>query len=65
MNDVELVAQQVARLTKQNEEQAREIGDAKNRHDALREEFDLFRETMLEQLGIRSLKVLGRRRVRV
>ena len=65
MNDTELIAQQVARLTRQLDEATRRLGDAENRHAALRAEYDEFRESVFEQLGIRALRSLRMRGVRI
>lgn len=64
MDDVELIAQQVARLTQQVESLKLELGDVKNRHAALLEEFDAFRSWTQSEFGKRMF-TLERRRVRI
>ena len=56
--DLHLLAEEVARLGDENRQLRRDHQDTQNRHDALRLEYDNFRELILEQLGISSLRAI-------
>ena len=56
--DIHLIAEEVARLGEENIQLRRDVQDTQNRHDALRLEYDQFREVTLEQLGISSLRAI-------
>ena len=56
--DIHLLAEEVARLGDECRYLHKASQDAQNRHDALRLEYDQFREVTLEQLGISSLRAI-------
>ena len=56
--DIHLIAEEVARLGEENIQLRRDVQDTQNHHDALRLEYDQFREVTLEQFGISSLRAI-------